>query len=250
MFLRSLLVLVVCARLLAAACEASTSETPPVSPEFDLLFNEYDPSTARWVSEGTLASNDMSAIPLDSSCRSRLLALFRNPPVTERSLIGLHPEPSAEVPGASGVIEILDRGEMVLLGRVIGRTSGFDCARRTVSTRLEISVDQVLKGTAVLPRKLYFIESGGILRHGSQTHDWGQSRIFPAISVGDQVLVSGKLSVAAGSEALGVIDNLQRFRVIDGLVENSRQASLKQSTRATLDSVRDYTAWRAEGSRR
>ncbi|MBP9143152.1 MAG: hypothetical protein KBF21_15485 [Thermoanaerobaculia bacterium] len=191
--------------LAAGGGQASTSEPLNMGPDL---------STRLFVSGDEIASGEWELLPLDQRCRGWIVA-YKSVPARQ----GV-PEVFSVAPEAGldriATLEALRSAGEVLVGRIANIEVGMHCISGKVVRRIDIDVEEALKGTYTPSDRLSVLEEGGWFDAQGARFLSKKSTFHPSAEVGDRTLVAG---FRPGPGALSSFNALVRFRLTGDVIE-------------------------------
>lgn len=186
--------------------------------DFEPLLHGTDNSLRLFVSGEEIASGEWEALPIDDLCRrmiwARLKAKTHSANEIEPVVRKVAPRPREEAPIST--LEALKTTTEVLVGRIVRVQPGMACAPVQTMRRIDIEVEEVLKGTYSAGDRIAVLEIGGWFDAQGVRFLDEESSFYPPAEVGDRTLVAG-FGLNPGS--LGAFTEMVRFRLLGDVVE-------------------------------
>ena len=204
------------------------------SPDPNFVRTTISTAPIRFVSQSALSSASLDELPLQASCRENLRSGILAVGSREEFVRYRFVEPPSPAESAKSMQEFLQGFPTVLLARVANVEVGWDCHYQTVARRIDLEVEEQVKGAADQLEVLTLIEPGGMLVLDGMEYNWGESRSQPALQAGNQVLVAGY----PGDESEPkILHGGVRFRVLGDQVEPIAALQLRERVRVDLSAL-------------
>jgi|JI10StandDraft_1071094.scaffolds.fasta_scaffold300003_3 hypothetical protein len=192
---------------------------------FEPLLHGTDNSLRLFVSSEEIASGEWEALPIDDLCRgmiwARLKAKTHSASESEPVVRRVAPQPRAEAPIST--LEALKTTTEVLVGRIVRVQPGMSCAPVQTARRIDIEVEEVVKGAYSAGDRIAVLEMGGWFDAQGVRFLDEESSFYPPAAVGDRTLVAG-FGLNPGS--LGAFTEMVRFRVQGDVIESAGAPAL------------------------
>lgn len=201
------------------------------APDLGLVKTTNSTAPIRFVSQSALSSASLDELPLQASCREDLRSGLVAVGAREVFVRYRFHEPPPPDESAVSMQEFLQGFPIVLVARVANVEAGWDCHYHTVARRIDLEVEEQVKGEADPLARVTLIEPGGALVLDGKECNWGESKVEPALQAGVQVLVAGY--PGAESEPRTFHGHV-RFRILDEQVEPISALQLRERVRVDL----------------
>ena len=159
-----------------------------------LLWLNPEAESLYFVPETHLASGQWEFLAVDDYCRMNIKGLIdprknRIPPPPKSLRRG--EEVGMEASGAKSIVGALSEKPDVLLGRVVMIENGYSCWRVGVARRIDIEVEEVLRGDFMVGERVAIVEPGGHFNLNGRDYWALEESFFPPARIGDEVVIGG-----------------------------------------------------------
>ncbi len=197
----------------ALALAANGSHASPQEP----IHLGPNLATRDFVSGEEIASGKWEALPIDEGCRETILFYLRHSSAhssaSEPVVPRVAPEGRAET---ISTLQAIEPASEILVGTIVQVAPGYSCHRSTIARRIDIEIEEVLRGTYSVGEQISVVELGGWFDAGGVRFLRAESSFYPAAAVGDRMLVAG---FGRFPGALTAVPELIRFRLRGDVVE-------------------------------
>lgn len=174
-------------------------------------------ATRDFVSGEEIASDEWEALPIDEGCRETILVNLRHGSVHSSASEPVVPRVAAEGRAETiSTLQAIEPASEILVGTILQVAPGYSCHRSTITRRIDIEIEEVMRGTYKVGEQISILEEGGWFDAGGVRLLRAESSYYPAAAVGDRMLVAG---FGRFPGALTAFPELIRFRLQGDVVE-------------------------------
>lgn len=176
-------------------------------------------ATRDFVSGEEIASGEWDYLPIDDVCRETILLTLQNKSIPSSASEPVVPRVAPEGREASiSTLQAIEPASEVLVGTIVQVAPGYSCHRRRISRRIDIEIEEVLRGTYSAGEQISILEEGGWFDAGGTRFLRAESSYYPVAAVGDRMLVAGFGRLPG---ALTAFPEVIRFRLQGDVVDSA-----------------------------
>lgn len=219
--------------LVVLALAATSRQAGPSEP----LLTGPDNSIRLFVLSEEIASGEWEFLPLAERCRAMISATlkFKSTPSSESEPVVPRVAPQLGGDAPITTLQALESTTEVLVGRIVQVQPGISCAPLQIARRIDIEVEEVLKGTGSPGDRIAVLEEGGWFDAQGARFLVAESSFYPPAEVGDRTLVAG-FGLNPGN--LGAFTEVVRFRVHGDAIEFAGAPRISDHEPQSLSRIR------------
>lgn len=193
-------------------------------------------ATQDFVSGAEIASGEWEALPIDEVCREMILLNIQNRSIPSSASDPVVPRVAPESgPDPISTLQAIEPASEVLVGRIVQVAPGYSCRTRRIARRIDIEIEEVLRGTYAVGEQIAIVEEGGWFDAGGARFLGAESSYYPVAEVGDRMLVAG---FGRYPGALTAFPEIIRFRLRGDVVEPAGAPRVKDREPQSLARLR------------
>jgi hypothetical protein len=202
------------------------------------LYSGTHLETHAFVSGADLGSGQWVSLPLDERCRETISAYLgrtsspapSSEPVVPRVAPRDKPEPIT-------TLKAIEPASEVLIGKIVHIEAGLHCTRLNVVRRIDIEVEEALKGGFSPGDRFAVLEDGGWFDAQGVRFLAAESSFYPPAAVGDRNLIAG-YSLSPGAPT--AFPEIVRFRLEGDALEPAGAPLVVDREPQSLSRVREF----------